>query len=72
MVLRARPGRDEAEQAVVHRLVAARKAPKVLVERCWMVELSWDGWLVSQIADEVEVQSEDGASLAAPLQSLGA
>ncbi|MEV6292936.1 helix-turn-helix domain-containing protein [Streptomyces sp. NPDC051896] len=53
MVLRARPGRDEGEQAVVHRLAAARKAPKVLVERCRMVELSWDGWLVPQIADEV-------------------
>src|SRR4051794_2587500 len=53
MVLRARPGRDEGEQGVVHRLAAARKAPKVLVERCRMVELSWDGWLVPQIADEL-------------------
>lgn len=53
MVLRARPGRDEGEQAVVHRLAAARKAPKVVVERCRMVELSWDGWLVPQIADEL-------------------
>ncbi|MBZ9643121.1 helix-turn-helix domain-containing protein [Streptomyces sp. PSKA30] len=53
MVLRARPGRDEGEQAVVHRLASARKAPKVLVERCRMVELSWDGWRVPQIADEL-------------------
>ncbi|MGV9567086.1 helix-turn-helix domain-containing protein [Streptomyces sp. NPDC003480] len=53
MVLRARPGCDEGEQAVVHRLAAARKEPKVLVERCRMVELSWDGWLVPQIANEV-------------------
>ncbi|MFI0821969.1 transposase [Streptomyces sp. NPDC021098] len=53
MVLRARPGRDEGEQAVVYRLAAARKAPKVLVERCRMVELSWDGWLVPQIAEEL-------------------
>ncbi|GHI10316.1 hypothetical protein Scel_86370 [Streptomyces cellostaticus] len=53
MVLRARAGRDEGEQAVVRRLAAARKAPKVLVERCRMVELSWDGWLVPQIADEL-------------------
>ncbi|MGW2651794.1 helix-turn-helix domain-containing protein [Streptomyces sp. NPDC001393] len=52
MVLRAGPSRDEGEQAVVHRL-AARKAPKILVERCRMVELSWDGWLVPQIADQV-------------------
>ncbi|MFC0058049.1 helix-turn-helix domain-containing protein [Streptomyces actinomycinicus] len=53
MVLRARPGRDEGEQAVVHRLASARKAPKDVVERCRMVELSWDGWLVPQIADEL-------------------
>ncbi|MGW9031707.1 helix-turn-helix domain-containing protein [Streptomyces sp. NPDC055722] len=53
MMLRARAGRDEGEQAVVHRLAAARKAPKVLVELCRMVELSWDGWLVPQIADEL-------------------
>ncbi|MFF7191700.1 helix-turn-helix domain-containing protein [Streptomyces sp. NPDC008222] len=53
MVLRARPGHDEGEQAVVHRLSSARKAPKDLVERCRMVELSWNGWLVPQIADEL-------------------
>ncbi|MFD7283413.1 transposase [Streptomyces sp. NPDC059862] len=53
MVLRARLGRDEGEQAVVRRLASARKAPKVVVERCRMVELSWDGWLVPQIADEL-------------------
>lgn len=53
VVLRARPGRDEDEQAVVHRLASARKAPKVVVERCRMVELSWGGWLVPQIADEL-------------------
>ncbi|MFI9605041.1 transposase [Streptomyces sp. NPDC052043] len=53
VVLRARPGRDEGEQAVVHRLASARKAPKVVVERCRMVELSWGGWLVPQIADEL-------------------
>ncbi|MEH0448054.1 MULTISPECIES: hypothetical protein [unclassified Streptomyces] len=40
MVLMARPGRDEGEQAVFHRLASARKAPKVVVERCRMVELS--------------------------------
>jgi transposase len=56
MVLRVQPGRDEGEQAEVHRLAAARKAPKVLVERCRMVELSWDGWLVPQIADELSSQ----------------
>src|SRR3954467_134194 len=53
VVLRARPGRDEGEQAVVHRLASARMAPKVVVERCRMVELSWGGWLVPQIADEL-------------------
>ena len=53
MVLKARPGRDEGEQGVVHRLASARKAPKDVVERCRMVELSWDGWLVPQIADEL-------------------
>ncbi|WP_225320834.1 hypothetical protein [Streptomyces luteolifulvus] len=45
MMLRARAGRDEGEETVIHRLAAARKAPKVLVERRRMVELSWDGWL---------------------------
>ncbi|MFE6483046.1 hypothetical protein ACFVGN_08945 [Streptomyces sp. NPDC057757] len=40
MVLKARPGRDEGEQGVVHRLASARKAPKDVVERCQMVELS--------------------------------
>ena len=53
MVLRARPGRDEGEQTVVHHLASARKAPKYVVERCRMVELSWGGWLVPQIADEL-------------------
>ncbi|UXY32884.1 helix-turn-helix domain-containing protein [Streptomyces sp. HUAS TT20] len=53
MVRRARPGRDEGERVVVHRLAAARKAPKVLVERCRMVELSWDNWLVPQIVGEL-------------------
>jgi hypothetical protein len=53
VVLRARPGRDEGEQAVVHRLASARKAPKVVVERCRMVEPSWGGWLVPQRADEL-------------------
>ncbi|MEU2589190.1 helix-turn-helix domain-containing protein [Streptomyces avermitilis] len=53
VVLRARPGRDEGEQAVVHGLASARKAPKVVVERCRMVELSWGGWLVPQIAVEL-------------------
>ncbi|MFB7499870.1 helix-turn-helix domain-containing protein [Streptomyces sp. NPDC056161] len=53
MALRARPGCDEGDQAVVHRLASARKAPKAVVERCRMVELSWDGWLVPQIAGEL-------------------
>ena len=39
MVLRARPGRDEGEQAVVHRLAAARKAPKVVVERLSLIHI---------------------------------
>ncbi|KKD02401.1 transposase, partial [Streptomyces sp. WM6386] len=54
MVLRARPGRDEGEQAVIHRLASARKAPKDVVERCRMVELGWDGWVVPQIGDELK------------------
>ncbi|WP_319663348.1 helix-turn-helix domain-containing protein, partial [Streptomyces ipomoeae] len=53
MVLRAWPGRDVDEQAVVHRLASAGKAPKALLERCRMVELSWDRWLVPQIANEL-------------------
>ncbi|MEU9481734.1 helix-turn-helix domain-containing protein [Streptomyces sp. NPDC048191] len=53
MVRRARRGRDEGEQPVVHRLASARKAPRDVVERCRMVELSWDGWLVPEIADEL-------------------
>ncbi|BAC67822.1 hypothetical protein SAVERM_113 [Streptomyces avermitilis MA-4680 = NBRC 14893] len=52
-MLRARPGRDEGEREMVHRLASARKAPKVVVERCRTVELSWGGWLVPQIADEL-------------------
>src|ERR1044072_3892618 len=54
MVLRARPDRDEGEKAVTHRLASARKAPKDVVDRCRMVELSWEGWLVPQIADELK------------------
>ncbi|WP_409467340.1 helix-turn-helix domain-containing protein [Streptomyces sp. HC307] len=38
---------------MIHRLASTRKAPKVVVERCRMVELSWKGWLILQIANEL-------------------
>jgi transposase len=53
MVLRARIWRDDEERVVVRRLAAARKAPRDLVERCQMVELSWSGQWVPAIADEI-------------------
>ncbi|WP_308377972.1 helix-turn-helix domain-containing protein [Streptomyces sp. ISL-98] len=53
MVLRARPSRDENEQRVVRRLSRARKAPRDLVVRARMVELSWSGQRVPGIADEL-------------------
>ncbi|MFK8906761.1 transposase [Streptomyces sp. YS-3] len=53
VVLRARPSRDENEQRVVHRLSRARKAPRDLVLRARMVELSWSGQRVLAIADEL-------------------
>ncbi|MFD0032905.1 helix-turn-helix domain-containing protein [Streptomyces sp. NPDC127172] len=53
MVLRARSGRDEDERAVVCRLSRARKAPRDVVMRARMVELSWAGLPVPAIADEV-------------------
>lgn len=53
VVLRARLSRDEGEQWVVHRLVRARKAPRDLVLRARMVELSWSGQTVPAIADEL-------------------
>jgi transposase len=53
MVLRARPGRDAGELAVIRRLARARKAPRDLVMRARMVELSWAGLRVPAIADEV-------------------
>jgi hypothetical protein len=51
VVLRARPNRDEDERAVVRRLSRARKAPRDLVTRARMVELSWAGLRVPSIAD---------------------
>lgn len=53
MVLRARPSRDGYEQAVVRRLARARKAPRDLVMRTRMIELSWAGQRVPAIADEL-------------------
>lgn len=53
VVLRARPSRDESELRLVHRLSRARKAPRDLVLRARMVELSWSGQLVPAIADEL-------------------
>jgi transposase len=53
MVLRARPSRDEDEQALIRRLARARKAPRDLVLRARMVELSWAGRRVPAIAAEL-------------------
>jgi transposase len=53
MVLRARQSRDEGEQAVIHRLSRARKAPRDVVMRARMIELSWAGQRVPAIADEL-------------------
>ncbi|MFJ8004018.1 helix-turn-helix domain-containing protein [Streptomyces fagopyri] len=53
MVLWARPGRDEDERAVVRRLARARKAPRDVVMRARMIELSWSGQRVLAIAAEL-------------------
>ncbi|MCZ4612081.1 helix-turn-helix domain-containing protein [Streptomyces sp. Lzd4kr] len=53
MVLRARPGRDEDELALVRRLSRARKAPRDVVMRARMIELSWSGMRVPAIAEEL-------------------
>ncbi|MFD9226102.1 transposase [Streptomyces sp. NPDC060064] len=53
MVLRARLSGDGNEQAVVRRLARARKAPRDLVTRARMIELSWQGMQVPAIAAEV-------------------
>ncbi|WP_413106163.1 helix-turn-helix domain-containing protein [Streptomyces sp. Inha503] len=53
MVLRARPGRDEDERAVVRRLSQARKAPSDAVMRARMIELSWLGLRVPAITVEL-------------------
>ncbi|MFI9825928.1 helix-turn-helix domain-containing protein [Streptomyces sp. NPDC052013] len=53
VVLRARPGYDENEKRVVLQLSQARKAPRDLVMRARMVELSWSGQRVPVIADEL-------------------
>ncbi|MET7719203.1 helix-turn-helix domain-containing protein, partial [Streptomyces sp. NPDC005407] len=45
--------RDEDEQAVIHRLSRARKAPRDVVMRARMIELSWAGQRVPAIADEL-------------------
>ncbi|MDX2937953.1 helix-turn-helix domain-containing protein [Streptomyces ipomoeae] len=54
MVLRARPGRDEDERAVVRRLSRARKAPRDAVMRARVIELSWSGLRVPAIAVELD------------------
>jgi transposase len=53
VVLRARLSRDENEKRVVRRLSRARKAPRDLVLRARMVDLSWSGQQVPAIADEL-------------------
>ncbi|MFF7790625.1 helix-turn-helix domain-containing protein [Streptomyces sp. NPDC007991] len=53
VVLRARPSRDESEEELVHRLARARKAPRDLVMRARMIELSWSGQRVPAVADEL-------------------
>ncbi|MER5399843.1 helix-turn-helix domain-containing protein [Streptomyces sp. NPDC002599] len=53
MVLWARPERDEDERAVVRRLSRARKAPRDVVMRARMIELSWSGLRVPVIAVEL-------------------
>jgi transposase len=53
VVLRARLSRDENEERVVRRLSRARKAPRDLVLRARMVDLSWSGQRVPAIADEL-------------------
>jgi transposase len=53
MVLWARQSRDGDEEAVVRRLARARKAPRDLVMRARMLELSWAGVRVPAIAAEL-------------------
>ncbi|MFF4732246.1 helix-turn-helix domain-containing protein [Streptomyces mirabilis] len=54
MILRARPGCDEDERAVVRRLSRARKAPRDAVMRARMIELRWSGLRVPAIAVELD------------------
>jgi transposase len=54
MVLRARPGRNEDERAVVRRLSRARKALRDAVMRARMFELNWSGLRVPAIAVELD------------------
>ncbi|ANP56715.1 transposase [Streptomyces griseochromogenes] len=58
MVLRARPSRDESENQLVRRLARARKAPRDLVMRARMVELSWSGQRVPAIAEELRCNAK--------------
>ncbi|MGQ4379730.1 helix-turn-helix domain-containing protein [Streptomyces sp. SAS_267] len=53
MVLRARLRRDEGEQRFVDRLAQARKAPRDLVLRARMLELSWSGQRAPSIAEKL-------------------
>jgi transposase len=52
VVLRARPVRDVGEYRIVHRLSRARKAPRDVVMRARMIELSWSGLRGPAIAEE--------------------
>ncbi|MFE9539676.1 transposase [Streptomyces sp. NPDC006691] len=60
VVLRARQSRDENEERVVRRLSRARKAPRDLVLRARMVELSWSGLRVPGIANELRCSPKTG------------
>ncbi|MGW7048246.1 helix-turn-helix domain-containing protein [Streptomyces avermitilis] len=53
MVLRARPGCDEDERAVVRRLSGRGRLPRDVVMRARMIELSWSGLRAPTIAVEL-------------------
>ncbi|MFH9075822.1 helix-turn-helix domain-containing protein [Streptomyces alboflavus] len=53
VLVKARPSRGKAERALIERLTRARKAPRDLVVRARMVELSWSGQRVPTIAEEL-------------------
>jgi transposase len=52
-LIKARPARDEQEAAKVRKLASSRMAPQAVIQRAWMVVLSWQGQRTSAIAQQL-------------------